>query len=110
MKLAGETLEKHQGALFYGNFRNFPGLHGTTLALPSVSVKEYNFTIISLFLFSIHNSKATLWVMLVILTLFTYASFTVGLSAFNMLINNSVTFDKLGSINGIAIAMASITR
>ena len=51
-----------------------------------------------------------LWVVLVSLNFLINASFTIGFSAIIMLINNSVTFDKLGSINGVAMAMASITR
>ena len=56
------------------------------------------------------HSKAALWVVVVSLNFLINASFTVGIAAIYMLVNNSVTFDKLGAINGIAMAMASITR
>ena len=44
------------------------------------------------------------------MTLLINAAFTVGLSVTFMFINNSVTFDKLGSMNGVAMTMTSTVR
>ena len=34
----------------------------------------------------------------------------IGFSSIAMFINNSVTFDKLGSINGVAATLTSVAR
>jgi hypothetical protein len=51
-----------------------------------------------------------LWFVLVPLLVVLNGSITVGFSANFMFINNSVTLDKLGSINGVSIAMSSVAR
>ena len=38
------------------------------------------------------------------------ASVSLLFSAIFLFINNSITFDKLGSINGLAMTLTSITR
>ena len=51
-----------------------------------------------------------LWCVLVLVLFLVSGIFTVGYSSIFLFINNSVTFDKLGSINGVAMMLTSLTR
>ena len=55
-------------------------------------------------------STYLLWVALISTTFIINGSFSLGFSAIFHFTNNSVAFDKLGSLNGIAMAMTSLTR
>ena len=51
-----------------------------------------------------------LWILLIAIVFVLSASSALLFSAVFIFINNSVTFDKLGSINGLAMTLVSLTR
>ena len=51
-----------------------------------------------------------LWVMLCSLKFLFMVFVSASFASTILFINNSVTFDKLGAINGLAVSMTAITR
>ena len=55
-------------------------------------------------------SKVAVWLVLILLLIFINASNTIAFSTNFLFINNSVTLDKLGSMNGVSMVMSSVAR
>lgn len=51
-----------------------------------------------------------LWILLCLLMCVIRFGISIGFAATALFINNSVTFDKLGSVNGLAMTMTSVFR
>ena len=72
----------------------------------------YKYCIVVFFFFSLSLlvRPVVLWIGLCVLMLLIRITITIGIASTTIFVNNSVTFDKLGSLNGLTTMMVSAFR